>query len=36
MPVAFVIESGLPQNVGTITLSYSFFEIEGAVKKAGL
>jgi len=36
MPVAFVIESGLPQNVGTITLSYSFFEIEGAAKKASL
>ena len=36
MPVAFVIESGLPRDVGTITLSYSFFEIEGAVKKAGL
>lgn len=34
MPVVFVIESGLPQGVGTITLSYSFFEIEGAAKKA--
>jgi len=31
----FVIESGLPQDVNTITLSYSFFEVEGAVKKAG-
>jgi cytochrome c oxidase assembly protein subunit 11 len=35
MPVAFVIESGLPKDIGTITLSYSFFEVEGAGKKAG-
>ena len=35
MPVVFVIESGLPKDVGTITLSYSFFEVEGAGKKAG-
>jgi cytochrome c oxidase assembly protein subunit 11 len=35
MPVVFVIESGLPQDVNTITLSYSFFEVEGATKKAG-
>jgi cytochrome c oxidase assembly protein subunit 11 len=35
MPVVFVIESALPQNVGTITLSYSFFEVEGTAKKAG-
>ena len=35
LPVVFVIESGLPQDVNTITLSYSFFEIEGAAKKAG-
>jgi len=35
MPVAFVIESGLPKEIGTITLSYSFFEVEGAGKKAG-
>lgn len=34
MPVVFVIESGLPKDVGTITLSYSFFEVEGAGKKA--
>jgi cytochrome c oxidase assembly protein subunit 11 len=35
MPVVFVIESGLPQDVNTITLSYSFFEVEGTGKKAG-
>ena len=33
MPVVFVIEQGLPEEVGTITLSYSFFEIEGAAKR---
>ena len=35
MPVVFVIESGLPADVNTITLSYSFFEVEGAARKAG-
>ncbi len=35
MPVVFVIEKDLPQDVNTVTLSYSFFEIEGTVKKAG-
>ncbi len=34
LPVVFVIEKGLPDDVNTITLSYTFFEIEGAVKKA--
>jgi cytochrome c oxidase assembly protein subunit 11 len=34
MPVVFVIEPGLPDDVNTITLSYAFFEIEGAAKKA--
>ena len=29
MPVVFVIEKDLPQDVNTITLSYSFFEVEG-------
>ena len=29
MPVAFVIEPGLPQDVNTVTLSYTFFEVEG-------
>ncbi len=35
MPVVFVIGPGLPDNVNTITLSYSFFEIEGTARKAG-
>jgi cytochrome c oxidase assembly protein subunit 11 len=29
MPVVFVIEGGLPEEVNTITLSYTFFEVEG-------
>ena len=29
MPVVFVIEPGLPQDVSTVTLSYTFFEVEG-------
>jgi cytochrome c oxidase assembly protein subunit 11 len=35
MPVVFVIGPGLPDDVNTVTLSYSFFEIEGTAKKAG-
>ena len=30
MPVVFVIDSGLPLELNTITLSYTFFEVEGA------
>jgi len=33
MPVVFVIEDGLPKDVNTVTLSYSFFEVEGTSKK---
>lgn len=29
MPIAFVIDPDLPQDVNTITLSYTFFEIAG-------
>lgn len=29
MPVAFVIEPELPREVNTVTLSYTFFEVEG-------
>lgn len=29
MPVVFVVERGLPKEIGTITLSYTFFEVEG-------
>ncbi len=35
MPVAFVIEKDLPQDVNTVTLSYTFFEVEGTAKTAG-
>lgn len=35
MPVVFVIEKELPQDVNTVTLSYTFFEVEGTAKKAG-
>jgi cytochrome c oxidase assembly protein subunit 11 len=30
MPVVFVIDSSLPPELNTITLSYTFFEVEGA------
>ena len=29
MPVVFVVDSNLPQDVNTITLSYTFFGVEG-------
>ena len=29
MPVVFVIDAHLPADVSTITLSYTFFEVEG-------
>lgn len=37
MPVQFVVEAGLPSDVSTITLSYTFFELKGAaaVGRAG-
>jgi len=35
MPVVFVIEPGLPADVNTVTLSYTFFKIEGAEPKPG-
>jgi cytochrome c oxidase assembly protein subunit 11 len=34
MPVVFYIEPGLPREVQTITLSYTFFEIAGTQAKA--
>jgi len=34
MPVAFVIERDLPQDVGTVTLSYTFFEVEGKAPRS--
>lgn len=33
MPVVFVIEKDLPQDVNTVTLSYTFFEVEGTAGK---
>ncbi|MCW5604913.1 MAG: cytochrome c oxidase assembly protein [Burkholderiales bacterium] len=35
MPVVFVIEKNLPQDVNTFTLSYTFFEVAGTAQKAG-
>ena len=32
MPVVFVIDTALPKDIATITLSYTFFEVEGADK----
>jgi cytochrome c oxidase assembly protein subunit 11 len=34
MPVVFVIEPGLPKDVNTVTLSYTFFKVEGAAPTA--
>jgi len=35
MPVAFVVEPGLPKDVNTVTLSYTFFEVEGKTGRDG-
>lgn len=35
MPVVFVIDPGLPKDVNTVTLSYTFFRVDGAKAKAG-
>jgi cytochrome c oxidase assembly protein subunit 11 len=34
MPVVFVVDPGLPKDVNTITLSYTFFRVDGANRKA--
>ncbi len=34
MPVTFVLQNELPADVNTITLSYTFFRVEGPVKPA--
>jgi cytochrome c oxidase assembly protein subunit 11 len=35
VPVVFVVEPGLPRDVNTVTLSYTFFEVEGKAGKDG-
>jgi len=35
MPVVFVIDPQLPEDLGTITLSYTFFEVAGTQKRPG-
>lgn len=34
-PVVFVVDPKLPRDVGTITLSYTFFEVGGYAPRAG-
>lgn len=34
MPVVFVIDPKVPSDLGTITLSYTFFEVEGTARKS--
>ena len=35
MPVVFVLDPELPKDVPTITLSYTFFEVEGSAAGGG-
>jgi cytochrome c oxidase assembly protein subunit 11 len=35
MPVVFLIEPDLPADVNTVTLSYTFFKIDGAGPRSG-
>jgi cytochrome c oxidase assembly protein subunit 11 len=35
MPVVFVVDPGLPKDVPVVTLSYTFFEVEGTAGGAG-
>jgi cytochrome c oxidase assembly protein subunit 11 len=35
MPVVFLIDPKLPRDINTVTLSYTFFEVNGAQGKQG-
>lgn len=35
MPVVFVLDPDLPKDINTITLSYTFFRVDGAKRKPG-
>lgn len=35
MPVVFVLDTNIPADVNTITLSYTFFELKSPVKRSG-
>jgi len=35
MPVVFVVEPDLPRDINTVTLSYTFFEVEGKSGRGG-
>jgi cytochrome c oxidase assembly protein subunit 11 len=34
MPVVFVLDPDLPKEINTITLSYTFFRVDGTIRKA--
>ena len=34
MPVVFVVDPALPADIPAVTLSYTFFEVEGAARMA--
>jgi cytochrome c oxidase assembly protein subunit 11 len=35
MPVTFVVEKTLPEDVSVVTMSYTFFPVEGRSGSAG-